>query len=138
LTFIEDMSNFEPEVAVTRRYELRLIRCTLTPSPETTEFNSELQTESSDGLIKELLASIERGNYAEALTSQSSKLIFQLNHDSPPPKSAEHFYSELVNRAESFITDASVSTVEQSHRAILVMCIAVAAFLGFTQCNFTG
>ncbi|KAK2445164.1 Protein prenylyltransferase superfamily protein [Trifolium repens] len=132
------MSNFEPEVAVTRRYELRLIRCTLTPSPETTEFNSELQTESSDGLIKELLASIERGNYAEALTSQSSKLIFQLNHDSPPPESAEHFYSELVNRAESFITDASVSTVEQSHRAILVMCIAVAAFLGFTQCNFTG
>ncbi|PNX69144.1 hypothetical protein L195_g064301, partial [Trifolium pratense] len=26
------MSNSEPEVAVTRRYELRLIRCTLTPS----------------------------------------------------------------------------------------------------------
>ncbi|KAK2360171.1 nuclear pore complex protein NUP1 [Trifolium repens] len=38
--------------------------------------------------------------------------------------------------AKSFITDASVSTVE--HRAILVMCIAVAGFLGFTQCNFTG
>ncbi|KAK2410397.1 Protein prenylyltransferase superfamily protein [Trifolium repens] len=37
---------------------------------------------------------------------------------------------------KSFITDASVSTVE--HRAILVMCIVVAGFLGFTQCNFTG
>jgi hypothetical protein len=111
------MSNFEAEFAVTRRYELHLIRCTLTPSPKTTEFNSELQTESSDGYIKELLASIECGNYAEGLTSHSCKLIFQLNHESPPPESAEHFYSELVNRAESFITDASVSAVEQSPAA---------------------
>ncbi|GAU16836.1 hypothetical protein TSUD_367830 [Trifolium subterraneum] len=132
------MSNFESEVAVTRRYELRLIRCTLTPSPETTALNPEPQTDSSDDRIQQLLASNECGNYAEALTSKSCKLIFQLNHDSPPLESAEHFYSELVDRAECFLTDTSVSTVEQSHRATLVMCIAVAAFLAFTQRNFTG
>jgi len=122
----------ESDVTGIRRYELRLLRCTLTPSPSS-------NFESSDDLINKLLSSIECGNYAEALTSQSSKLVFQLNHNSPPSNSSgERFYSELVDRAESFITDTTVSTVEQTRRATLVLCIAVAAFLGFTQCNFTG
>lgn len=124
----------ESDVTGIRRYELRLLRCTLTPSPSPSS-----NSESPDDLINKLLSSIECGNYAEALTSQSSKLIFQLNLESPPPNSSgEQFFSELVDRAESFITDATVSTVEQTRRATLVLCIAVAAFLGFTQCNFTG
>lgn len=124
----------ESDLTGIRRYELRLLRCTLTPSPSLSS-----NSESSDDLINKLLSSIECGNYAEALTSQSSKLIFQLNLELLPPNSSgERFYSELVDRAESFITDATVSTVEQTRRATLVLCIAVASFLGFTQCNFTG
>ncbi|CAI8599165.1 unnamed protein product [Vicia faba] len=131
------MSNLEADVAAIRGHELRLIRCTLSPSPAT-PLNPESQNESTDGIINNLLASIESGNYAEALTSPSCRLIFQLSPNSPPPSSADTFYSELVDRAESFITDASVSPVEQARRSVLVLCIAVAAFLGFTQCNFTG
>lgn len=131
------MSNLEVDVAGIRCYELRLIRCTFTPSPAKA-LNPEPQTESSDDSIKELLSLIECGNYAEALTSQPCKLIFRLDHDTLPQDSAERFYSELVDRAESFITDASASPVEQARRVTLVMCIAVSAFLGFTQCNFTG
>lgn len=131
------MSNMEADVAEIRGYELRLIRCTLSPSPAS-PLNPVSQNESTDDLVNKLLDSIESGNYAEALTSQSCRLIFQLSPNLPPPISADTFYSELVDRAESFITDVSVSPVEQARRSILVLCIAVAAFLGFTQCNFTG
>ncbi|XP_027343083.1 tetratricopeptide repeat protein 27 homolog isoform X1 [Abrus precatorius] len=130
------MCSLQPEVVANRGYELRLIRCTLNPSPPS---DPSHEREPLDGLIKDLLNSIECGNYVEALTSQpSSSLVFRLGHDSPPLDTAERFYSELVDRAESFIGDASPNAGEQARRAILVMCIAVAAFLGFTQCNFTG
>ena len=43
-----------------------------------------------------------------------------------------------MNRMGSFLVDESVNEVERGFRAVLVMCIAVSAFLGFTQCNLTG
>ncbi|KAG5035827.1 hypothetical protein JHK87_010737 [Glycine soja] len=130
------MSTTKHDVIAFRGYELRLIRCTLTSSQPS---DSRHERESLDGLINDLLNSIERGNYAEALTSEpSSSLVFRLNgHDSLPLDAADRVYSELVHRAESFIRDAAAAA-EQRRRAILVMCIAVAAFLGFTQSNFTG
>lgn len=139
---LEGMGSLEADVVDIRGYELRLIRCTLTPSPSppaAAVLNPAVpQTESSDGLVKELLDSIECGNYAEALTSHPCRLIFQLDRDSLPLDCAERLYSELVQRSEYFVTDASASPAEQARRVMLVTCIAVAAFLGFTQCNFTG
>ncbi|KAJ1386499.1 Tetratricopeptide-like helical domain superfamily [Sesbania bispinosa] len=132
------MSNLEADVAGIRGYELRLIRCTLTPS-SSPPLDPQPQRESSDGLIKDLVDSIERGNYVEALTSQPCcTLLFQLGHDSLPLDSADRLYSELMERAESFIRDASASPAEQARRVMLVMCVAIAALHGFTQSNFTG
>ncbi|XP_027904629.1 tetratricopeptide repeat protein 27 homolog [Vigna unguiculata] len=130
------MCTLEPDVVAVRGYELRLIRCTLSPSQP-----SDLRHdgESLDGLINDLLNSVERGSYVEALTSGPSSTVFQLGgHDSLPLDDADRFYSELVHRAESFITDAASNGAEQRRRAMIVMCLAVAAFLGFTQANFTG
>ncbi|XP_061376118.1 uncharacterized protein LOC133318158 [Gastrolobium bilobum] len=132
------MSNLEPEFVTIRGYELRLIRCTLSPSPTSDPLLPQCESSDSDSLIKHLLNSIECGNYVEALNSQPWRLVFQLGHDSLQLDSADRLYSELVDRAELFIRDAAASAAEQSRRVILVMCIAVAAFLGFTQCNFTG
>lgn len=135
------MPSFEADAMDIRGYELRLIRCTLSPSPSTaseTALNPIPQSKSTDDHIKELLNSIECGNYVEALTSHPCRLVFQLDHNSPPPDCADRLFSELIDRAVSFITEASASPEEQAGRVTLVMCIAVAAFLGFTQRNFTG
>ncbi|QHN98153.1 hypothetical protein HN51_045906 [Arachis hypogaea] len=139
------MSTLEPQLLHFRAYELRLIRCTLTPPPPS---DSPIQSPPSDHhlhtLINHLLSSIESGSYHQALTSDASRLVFGLANDSPLPDpvnsvdSAERFYSELLHRAEFFVADDSVGDSDKAYMAILVLCIAVAAFLGFTQCNFTG
>nr|XP_025615897.1 tetratricopeptide repeat protein 27 homolog isoform X2 [Arachis hypogaea] len=139
------MSTLEPQLLHFRAYELRLIRCTLTPPPPS---DSPIQSPPSDHhlhtLINHLLSSIESGSYHQALTSDASRLVFGLANDSPLPDpvnsvdSAERFYSELLHRAEFFLLDDSVGDSDKAYMAILVLCIAVAAFLGFTQCNFTG
>ncbi|KAK7410960.1 hypothetical protein VNO78_02233 [Psophocarpus tetragonolobus] len=131
------MSTLEHELVAIRGYELRLIRCTLTPSPPS---DLRRECEPLDDLINDLLNSIECGNYVQALTSKSSSsLVFQLaGHDSLPLDAADRVYSELVARAESFVRDAASNIHELRRRAMTVMCIAVAAFLGFTQANFTG
>ncbi|XP_020213040.1 tetratricopeptide repeat protein 27 [Cajanus cajan] len=131
------MCTIEPELVAIRGYELRLIRCTLSPSQP---LNPRREHEPLDGRINDLLNSIESGNYVQALTSEhSSALVFQLaGHDSPPLDAADRLYSELVDRAESFVRDAASDAAEQRRRAVVVLCVAVAAFLGFTQSNFTG
>ncbi|KAG5046051.1 hypothetical protein JHK86_015457 [Glycine max] len=128
------MCTLEPDVIGIRGFELRLIRCTITFSQPS---DSRHERESLDGHINDLLNSIERGNYVEALTSEPSfSLVFRLDGHESLPLDADRVYSELVHRAESFLRDAAAA--EQRRRAILVMCIAIAAFLGFTQSNFTG
>ncbi|KAL2639050.1 hypothetical protein AAZV13_06G147600 [Glycine max] len=128
------MCTLEPDVIGIRGFELRLIRCTITFSQPS---DSRHELESLDGHINDLLNSIERGNYVEALTSEPSfSLVFRLDGHESLPLDADRVYSELVHRAESFLRDAAAA--EQRRRAILVMCIAIAAFLGFTQSNFTG
>ncbi|CAJ1974748.1 unnamed protein product [Sphenostylis stenocarpa] len=130
------MCTLAPDIVAVRGYELRLIRCTLSPSPPS---DSRHERESLDGLINNLLNYIERGSYVEALTSEPSSTVFQFGgHESLPLDAADRIYSELVHRAESFIADAASNAAEQRRRAVIVMCIAVAAFLGFTQANFTG
>ncbi|KAG2398668.1 uncharacterized protein HKW66_Vig0088510 [Vigna angularis] len=134
-----DMSVLEAgETVAIRGYELRLNRCTL--NSEQPQQRCVLQKRDSlDDSINHLLNLIQCGNYIQALTSQSSShLVFQLaDLESPSLSDPGKLYSLLVDRAECFITTAA-NHVEQQRRNMLVTCIAVAAFLGFTQANFIG
>ncbi|CAJ1975358.1 unnamed protein product [Sphenostylis stenocarpa] len=134
------MSVLEPEAVAFRGYELRLIRCTLTPH-QSHQSCSLHESHSFDASINHLLNYIECGNYIEALTSQPSFHAFRLAaHDSPQLNVPDLLYPELVDRADSFIRGAAATNdvVEQRRRGMLVTCTAVAALLGFTQSNFTG
>lgn len=135
----------EPEVLSIRSYELRLVRCTLLPFPST----SRPQPPPSDqahhlnALINNLLALIETGNYLQVFNSEASRLVFRLGDDSPFPfdnslDCADRLYSELLKRAESFIEVDAANDAAKASRMLLVVCIAVAAFFGFTQYSITG
>ncbi|OMO85139.1 Proton-dependent oligopeptide transporter family [Corchorus capsularis] len=84
-------------------------------------------------LISEMLCSIEAGDFIGALSSRAARLV--LEDSSELSASPEAAYSELLDRVKSFISADSVDDSERACRAILVMCIAVAAFFYFTQCN---
>ncbi|QCE13580.1 superkiller protein 3 [Vigna unguiculata] len=134
-----DTNVVEEEAVAIRGYELRLIRCTLN-SEQPQQVCALQKRDSLDDSIKHLLNLIQCGSYIQALTSKPSfHLVFRLAAlDSPPLSDPDHLYPLLVDRAECFITAAASDAVEQRRRGMLVTCIAVAAFLGFTQANFTG
>lgn len=136
----------DAEVLSIRAYELRLIRCTLVPFPSIHGPQSPPSDQAHDlnALINHVLALIETGDYLQVFNSEASRLVFQLDDDSPflfdnSLECADRLYSELLNRAESFIGDKSVNdAAAKASRMVLVMCIAVAAFLVFTQRSITG
>uniref|UniRef100_A0A7N2LVG0 Uncharacterized protein n=1 Tax=Quercus lobata TaxID=97700 RepID=A0A7N2LVG0_QUELO len=53
--------------------------------------------------------------------------------------SAARVYSELLHRVESFLVSESEDDEDKAYRVLLVIVIniAVVAFLAFTQCNMT-
>ncbi|OIS97025.1 PREDICTED: tetratricopeptide repeat protein 27 homolog isoform X1 [Nicotiana attenuata] len=138
-----------------RALELRLLRCSLPPStppppphqPLPIPYLSHLHT-----LIEQILELIESSEYTKALSSPGAKSIFssqplihnQLNDSS---EKAELFYSEFVPQCvtlflntEDGVENNSVfnSYVKKLYKAVLVMAVAVAALLAFTQSNITG
>ncbi|ESW10241.1 hypothetical protein PHAVU_009G192300 [Phaseolus vulgaris] len=134
-----DANVLEAKAEAIRGYELRLIRCTLSHD-QPQQLCASQKRDSLDASINHLLNLIQCGNYIQALTSQPSfHLVFRLaDHDSPPLNDPGRLYALLVDRAECFIAAAASDVVEQRRRGMLVTCIAIAAFLGFTQSNFTG
>ena len=64
---------------------------------------------------------VEYGCYADVISS----LI----------PSTSCFYFELMNRVNSCLMDKFVNEVERDFIDVLVMCVAVSAFLGFTRSN---
>ena len=89
-------------------------------------------------LLNDLFSSIEAGDYLRALSSDPARLILQqLANDES--SSADQVYSELLHRVESFLVSESEDDEDKAYRALLmiVISIAVAAFLTFTQCNMT-
>ncbi|KAI9079748.1 hypothetical protein K1719_038369 [Acacia pycnantha] len=135
----------EEEALLNREYELRLIRCTISSSASMSSPQSSPsdQVHNLNVLINHLLALIESGNYLQVLNSEASRLVFQLGGDLPFSLDdsfdcADRIYSELLKRAESFIEVNSANDAAKSSRIMLVMCIAVAALLGFSQCSITG
>ena len=138
--------NSDAPLYMLRSLELRLLRCTL-PSdnplptfPPSDEVPPNLQT-----LISDVVQLIESGNYVEALSSAAVKSIFSFNSAtafSSSADSAELFYSELVPQSVVVFvngnSDSEIDELEKCFRAFLVMAIAVAALLAFTQSNVTG
>ncbi|KDP35721.1 hypothetical protein JCGZ_10493 [Jatropha curcas] len=129
-----------------RGYELRLLRCTLgAPSSQPPSLsdacclNDDNNIKNLYLLINRLLNLIETGNYLEALSSDAAKLVIHLP-ELPESSSADQVYSKLVEGVQWFIMSGGVEVDdgERACRMILVLCVAVAAFFFFTQCNITG
>lgn len=138
--------------------ELRLLRCSLSPPPPS--FNapppppptpSSPLAQSLPLLIEEIVSSIEKGDYASALSSDATRLVFPFTESwefQDSMECADQFYSEVKKSVISFLESQSEAwlsvlgseddVADCSCRALLFMCIGVAAFLAFTQCNLTG
>ncbi|XP_058084717.1 uncharacterized protein LOC131232476 isoform X2 [Magnolia sinica] len=145
------MADTERETA--KALELRLLRCSLSPSKSTAPPPPTIQKQSPNLLpfIEEITSSIEKGDYSAALSSDTVGLVFQFADSwefKDSADCADRFYHEVEKSAESFLrkndSEAWLSVLEpeddpdRSCRAVLVMCIGVAAFLAFTQLNMTG
>ncbi|KAJ0243692.1 Protein prenylyltransferase superfamily protein [Hirschfeldia incana] len=134
------------EIRILRGYELRLLRCTVSPpssdSPSESQFPDESQSETHphDALIRSLLSLIEAGDYLGALSSDATRVILgdaELELvDSV--ESAERVYSELLDKVESFVANDSSDEIDKARRAVLVMCLAISSAFWFTRCNLTG
>ncbi|KAM7479896.1 hypothetical protein LguiA_028109 [Lonicera macranthoides] len=135
-----------------RTFELRLLRCSLSPSGKNPSLPSPQPSDYSltttcpcQTLIQDLLQSVESGNYLQALSSIAIRTVFKLNSSNAcfldSTEFADRFYSDSVIKCvESFLIgdNDSEDYAQRSSRAILVMAIAVAALLAFSQCNITG
>lgn len=131
-----------PPLHFLRSLELRLLRCTLpsdsTPStsPPASDSNTHLQP-----LIETVLQLIESGNYDQALSSDAAKLVFVFDSEvqfADSAESAELFYTQLVPQCVEAFMGSERDELEQCFKGFLVMVIAVAALLNFTQSNITG
>lgn len=133
----------EGELELLRGYELRLLRCTLSPPlPSTPQEHSLFSCQTNDihALIDHLVSSVESGDYQGALTSKWVQQAFRLSTGNcvNSIESANRIYSELQERVEQFVVQDSANEVDRIRRAVLVMAMAVAAILVFNQCNLTG
>ncbi|CAN4112928.1 unnamed protein product [Withania somnifera] len=139
-----------PELSSLRALELRLLHCSL---PSSSSHKPTLKSTTSfshlHSLIEQVLEFIELGQYTQALSSDGAKFIF--SSQQPPPhnlngslESAEFFYSEFVPQCVTLflntdaVEDSATNSVAKLYKAVLVMSVAVAALLGFTQCNVIG
>ncbi|XP_020085109.1 tetratricopeptide repeat protein 27 homolog [Ananas comosus] len=150
------------ELGFLREVELRLLRCTFpenssaaaaAPPPPPHPRSSLLP------LVDSLVAAVERGDYAAALSSDAARAPFAFAESWESRDSAEcaaRFYAEAERSADAFLlggaADAWLQVLdadEQSERSeepdlgaeykcALLLCLGVAAILAFTQQNVTG
>ncbi|KAH9771567.1 TPR REGION domain-containing protein [Citrus sinensis] len=141
-------SPVEKQLEILRGYELRLLRCTLASPPSDLPIQSQpLNEESQCSLlplhehINSLIDSIDSCHYLQALYSDAAKLVLDtldfvdINDSAECP---DRVYSELLQLVEAFIVNDSENDVDKACRAILLMCLSIAALFWFTQCNVTG
>lgn len=132
-----------------RALELRLLHCSIPSSSSSHQSTPTTSFSHLHTLIEQVLQFIESGQYTQALSSDGAKAIFtsqQLNHHklNDSSESAESFYSEFVPQCVTLflnangVEDSAPNSVAKLYKVVLVMAVAVAALLGFTQCNITG
>ncbi|KZV46784.1 tetratricopeptide repeat protein 27 [Dorcoceras hygrometricum] len=133
----EQQSN---KIQALRHLELRLFRCSLpsdhpAPPPSPTQSSA---VSSLLPLINDVVTLIESGQYVQALSSSASQTLFS-SLQFGLSESAQQFYSEsLPHCANSFLDVNEESWEDTASKALLVVAVAVAALLAFTQCNVTG
>ncbi|KAK9083931.1 hypothetical protein Scep_030402 [Stephania cephalantha] len=124
-----------------RELELRLLRCTLLPTATTPITLESSNSRSLLSQAEKIVALIEKGDYLEALGSDYVLPIFNFANSWSFEDSvdcADRFYAEAERSVERFLRIDGGGDEERGCRAVLVMCVGVAAFLVFTQCNVTG
>ncbi|GMI88685.1 hypothetical protein like AT5G17270 [Hibiscus trionum] len=140
------MNMAEREIEILRGHELRLLRCTFCPAPSDSSSSSHFQ-HSDDfdaslpplhALISDFLTLVESGDYLGALSSDAARFFLASPDSDLTSHSPDRVYSELLDRVESFINEPSIDDAEKACRAVLVVCVAVAALFWFTRCNLTG
>lgn len=130
-------------------YELRLLRCTLASSlsnPQNQPPHRPVDVSAALlALIEDILTSIEAGDYLRALSSEAAELFVQSADDSyiDSAECADRVYSDILDRVQSFVLGENESREDdrdkdKGFRVMLVICVSIAAFLGFTQGNMTG
>lgn len=128
-----------------RTHELRLLYCTFSSLPSDCPADSQTQTsrnrlhESLDILVNSILA----GDYQKALASNAAQLVLGLVNMSPcqftdSTECAEQVYAELLECAEKFVISKFENEEDRLCRLMIVVCIAIASFLTFTQSNVSG
>ncbi|KAK1325099.1 hypothetical protein QJS10_CPA01g00478 [Acorus calamus] len=140
------------DVGLLRRFELRLLRCSLSPPPTPPPPPPPPPSNPLHRLIDGVLSSIERGNYSAALSSEASHHVFGFASAfafDDTVECAERFYREAEGSAATFLVggfesswlsviDPESADGDRAARAVLLMCLCVAALLAFTQRNITG
>ncbi|XP_010933771.1 uncharacterized protein [Elaeis guineensis] len=138
-----------------RAVELRLLRCTLShgypPPPPSSHPPPAPQPDPLRPLVEGLLDSIERGNYADALSSDATRLVFGFADSWEFEDSvdcAARFYDEVERSVELFLRNGNSAAwlqvldadtdADMECRCALLMCVGVASLLAFTQQNVTG
>ncbi|XP_042498787.1 tetratricopeptide repeat protein 27 homolog [Macadamia integrifolia] len=135
----------EADLQTLRGFELRLLRCSMLLAPVRNN-DSLYPTVDRKGnplyrLIEEVIILIESRDYIGALSSDAVRLVFGFADSwdfEDSIDSAERFYQEVEKSIQSFLADVTEDDLNQSCRAVLLMCIGVAALLAFTQTNVTG
>lgn len=140
---LKNMSESAPEIL--RTHELRLLHCTFSSPPSDRPAASQTQT-SRNRLHEPLdsfVSSIVSGDYQKALASNAARLVLGLVDQSPgqftdSTECAERVYTELLECAEKFVISEFENEEDRFYRLMIVVCIAIASFLAFTQSNVTG
>ncbi|KAI5084964.1 hypothetical protein GOP47_0001133 [Adiantum capillus-veneris] len=128
--------------------EIRLLVCSLTgasATPLPSQAHSVASCHETDTLqnaIHCLVSSVERGDFAAALSSRLVKSMLWQPHNSiwaSSRNTAHEFYDSVRARIHSFL-DCSLDSngVLPQSRALLVMIAGIAALLAFWQVNVTG
>ncbi|XP_043689316.1 tetratricopeptide repeat protein 27 homolog [Telopea speciosissima] len=135
----------EADLQTLRGFELRLLRCSMSPVPVQNDSSLYPTVDRKRNhlyrLIEEVIILIESGDYVGALSSEAVRLVFgfaEFWNFEDTIDCAERFYQEVEKSIQSFFADVTEDDLNQSCRAILLMCIGVAALLAFTQNNVTG
>lgn len=123
--------------------ELRLLQCSLSPPSDGSSYRSVTTSNNSTHykLAEEVVGLIQKGDYLGAISSNAAHLIFDFAHlwiFENSVDCADRFYLEVQNKADSFLQDDDDGDLDSSWRAFLLMSVAIAAFLAFTQNNVTG
>ncbi|XP_038982519.1 LOW QUALITY PROTEIN: tetratricopeptide repeat protein 27 homolog [Phoenix dactylifera] len=147
------MASSEP--VFLRAVELRLLRFTLShdspPPPPSSHPPPAALPNPLRPLVEDLLDSIERGNYADALSSDATRLVFGFADSWEFEDSVEcaaRFYDEVERSVELFLRNGNSAAwlqvldadtdADMECRCALLMCVGVASLLAFTQQNVTG